>query len=162
MNYKINQFTLILLMISISLFSCDPSGSQMYPKYTGRWSLFNSTADTLIVIYNDSGKAKPTCIYTVYPDSSVSLVYSPYNLIGNSKEEADAGFHYLTYPPSTKDTLFVYSLKTNKELKLWKESDKDSPGKQFFNESSWTKTTYEADGYINYVWTFTILPDDIK
>jgi uncharacterized lipoprotein YehR (DUF1307 family) len=156
-KYKLQ--IVLALMLSVILTSCDPAEIFEDSLYKGHWIIHNTASDTIKISYTSYKNVH----FIIPPSSSIDPFYTPEGAdIGNRKSAADACFNcFYASATGVEDSIIVYS-KSDKELKVWKESDKDSPGKQFFNESSWTKTTYEADGYINYVWTFTILPDDIK
>jgi hypothetical protein len=47
-------------------------------------------------------------------------------------------------------------------IKLWRHADRDGEGRQFFDPSLWHHTATRHGHEVRDVWTFTILPEDIK
>ena len=47
-------------------------------------------------------------------------------------------------------------------LAKWNYSDRNEPGKQFFNPSSWRHTVDENDFEVSNTWLFEIRPEDLE
>ncbi|MDR1518224.1 MAG: hypothetical protein LBS52_09100 [Dysgonamonadaceae bacterium] len=130
------------------------------PKYKGHWIIENKTSDT--IKFRSSEYDDVTFYDILPPDSSRHLFFLP-DLgagIGNSPKEATFDSFYWARS-GVEDSVVVYSM-TGEKLKVWKESGKDLPGKQFFNESYWTKREWKEGKYTRYEWTFEILPKDLE
>ena len=69
-------------------------------------------------------------------------------------------FEYLT---ASIDSVGVYAL-DGKTLKVWHTSEQNEDERPFFYEPFWQKREWEEDGrgFINYEWTFELLPEDIR
>jgi hypothetical protein len=158
-----NGITKLLFVAGVLLFlySCDP-GWALDPKYKGRWIIKNGTSDT---IKFRSSEYYDVTFYNILPPDSTMHLFFPANRgvgIGNTKAEADAGFDgFYVARSGVEDSVAIYSM-TGEKLKVWKEFGKDLPGKQFFNESYWTKREWEEGKYTHYEWTFEILPEDLE
>jgi hypothetical protein len=48
-----------------------------------------------------------------------------------------------------------------KVVRVWRESEKDNPGRQFFNGSYWIKSLGIREKSPSTIWTFELTPEDI-
>ena len=68
---------------------------------------------------------------------------------------------YILYKMLVDKPFYVYLDETSDPVRVWKRSEKDEPGKQFFNESSWILRKDQRE-IADYFWIFEIAPEDLE
>lgn len=56
---------------------------------------------------------------------------------------------------------YIYLDETSDPVRVWKRSEKDLPGKQFYKESSWILREDQKE-IATYLWIFKITPEDLE
>lgn len=150
-----NKKFIIYSFICICLSSCDwlwPFGEDLdsSPSSYMEWRLRNTTEEKLV-------------LYSYYDDIRMSMTIPQYadTLLSD----------YSVYSDMTNEAFGslwdgrVDSVAVQMNLKIisvWRKSEKNNPGKQFFKESSWTKDAGTREDKPCDIWTFEILPEDIE
>lgn len=131
--------------------ACCPS-----EMYYATWTIRNLTDRTILFVppplagyvYSTTLKSGEECdlYFRVDYDERTSF----YELLANWEGWADENIAFEILTPD------------GALLKRWKYLDKDSWGKQFFNESSWRLAISSKDREEQkLIWTFRILPEDL-
>ena len=145
---------LIVIAILVGLQACDPDEC-LDPSNRCRWYITNLTGDSLLIRSH----------HTYSFEAPMFLMQDTTILIDNTafaKWESKEIFFQGLYDFNTiDDSIVVYNIKGD-ELIVWKESQRNAPGKQFFNEEYWQKREWKEEKYTYYEWTFELLPEDIK
>lgn len=118
------------------------------------WSIVNRTEQTITVSVMTS--ADGGCSLIIPPGGRL-CIDAP-NPVDSSKHPLRKSESFAHLP--AKDRCFVLS--GNDILRIWYQSERNEPGKQFFSMSSWeyeSKDTGKA--LIEYNWAFEIHPEDI-
>lgn len=152
MDMKKIVFIFAIALISVS---CDPK--KWVATYATSWYVKNNTDQILIITTSPFIEADAV----VDPgDSALVHSFNPFQYLGepafdtfydawNGKPE-----HEWCISVSSKDGLF---------LKKWEYIDRNSEGRQLFNESNWElyKKKNDHSDELNFIWVFNILPQDI-
>lgn len=169
MNFSLMYIKSILLCVLILLVfvGCDPKEA------------LDPTNRCLWIVKNSTGEA-------VWIKSGLSVdEFEKYLKVGESKTFDRGGVSkdgvvdfqdffsvYINGGNSSYQTVEIYNADKTKLLKKWRISESTNSGRQFFNESYWTKKEWSStdpyehftdqSGWYNYYeWTFEILPEDI-
>lgn len=151
-NKKLIAYTLVCIFLS----SCDllwPFGENLdspSPSAYMEWHLKNMTEEKL-VLYRYYDEVRMPMIIPQHKDTLLSEFYVYPNITNDAFESLWDG---------RVDSIIVQV--NLKNTSVWRKSEKNDPGKQFFKESSWTKETGTRGGKPSTIWTFEILPKDIK
>ena len=152
MDYKRIVYAAVFLFCVLSFSSCDPKEA-MDPSNRCYWIVKN-TSDSQIIICSELSLA--TKEKTLNPGESYFFIK-----MGVPKGY-DVYFDGLYDFNAVNDTVGIRNSDDTKTLKIWRESEKDNPGRQFFNEDYWTKREWKEDGYHHHEWTFELLQEDIE
>jgi hypothetical protein len=139
-----------LILLSIILSSCilfTYDGKE--PDYYSGWYLKNSTDSTFTFYprYEKGGVYMREII--IYSGSTVE-----FEVIASDKKPKFNGM--TTY---TNDS--VAWIRKDNKVRIWRKSEKNNSGKQFFNESFWDKQESSYNEKPCTIWTFEITPEDI-
>lgn len=145
------RFIFISIFSLYFLVSCIPNESR-FPHNQCEWRVKNSTGDTIFLLRNFS-----VSHHVVIPNDSMVMVFEAGIL---QRDEGKEMFRWLLDAIVAEDSLTVFN-KDHVKLKTWIESQRNDPGKQFFNEKYWEKRKWES-GYMFHEWTFELLPEDIQ
>ena len=141
-----------IFLISFVFIACDPD-EYMDPSHRCKWIIKNCTEDSLLVTESTFNHfAQPLMLLN---DSSILINYEAFTK--NEKKDFFQGIYNL----NTIDDSVVITNMRGETVKIWKESRRNDPNKQFFNEDFWEKKEWEEGRYIYREWTFEILPEDI-
>ena len=152
-DYAMKQLFCMLLLLCC-LASCDP------------WVYFDYCAG-IYYVRNMSDRELSVNYSHAYGEADVSIS------AGECVEVFRAeNLRYLGYPSfrtflkavddsqETEKSLTV--VVNGKEVRKWFLSEKDGPGRQFFDESRWEHTVdYDGNMPDTFKWVFDILPEDI-
>ena len=143
-------FNYLIVTLIIMMQACDPSDYRD-PRNKCEWYVTNLTKDSLLI--------KTT--FSSY--ESVILVQDTTILIDNTtfpKHDNGIFFQGIYNFNTIDDSVVVCNIKGD-ELIVWKESQRNEPGKQFFNEKYWQKREWEDGRYTYHEWTFELLAEDL-
>lgn len=112
-----------------------------------RWKFINNTGQDIYYNFDLEGERQ------IMPADKLSPLMSYYIWKGNDPD------FYILYDMLVDAPLYIYLDETSDPVKVWKRSEKDLPGKQFYNESSWKLDDSKANFY---VWIFEITPEDLE
>lgn len=130
--------------------SCD---SYMFTNEEGSWYVKNTIGETVVLSSN---------YYAYFPKKVMEPGESGYigSINFGPPGSADFDRFYKRYDMLLDLVMTVSDIDGN-VLKVWRESEKDAPGKQFFDERDWEKEERPRDkGAIDYRWTFHIGESD--
>lgn len=118
------------------------------------WVVENKTDRTITVSVMKSSSGGDS--RTLAPGGKMNI--APEQSLFDSKRKISrtASFAYMP----AKEKCFVLS--DTEILRIWRRSEKNDEGKQFFNPSSWHCDSDEKNGISTYVWTFQIFPQDLE
>jgi hypothetical protein len=125
-------------------FECDRGSDS--PSYCVEWYLKNTTAETIVLNSHDDMYYRSVTI----PQKSDTLIDS-----STYANEDDV----FTSAWNTGDSVVIKL--HEKVVCVWRKSEKNTSGKQFFNMSFWTKSTGVREKRPCRIWTFEITPEDI-
>jgi hypothetical protein len=158
------KIMLIVLLLS-PLFMAGSCEKFPTPDSSSLWRIKNSTGQTLRIT------VPPRSLIVTYPVSDpIDNRIVPEHPIALMLRDIYDGpvppFDSLldVWNNLTEEDMF-FEVFSNEGLLLarWNYSDKDMPGRQFFNESSWQyHEEIGGEGEIKATWTFEILPEDIS
>ncbi len=152
MNKKIIAFSLVSLCLS----SCDwiwPFGEDLdssSPISYTEWHLQNTTGEQ-IILHRYYEKIRTSITIPQNTDTILNDFYIYTN-------ETSMVFSNLW--DGRVDSVATQA--NSKITSIWRKSDINNSGKQFFNESSWTKSSKYRENKPCTIWTFEILPEDIE
>jgi hypothetical protein len=152
---------IIMAFCTICLSSCNPlfwlfeddgeggeDTEEPIPSPYTEWRLKNATMETIVLDYPIRELHK-----------LITIPQEIDTLIGWSRISDTDNFFDTFWSEAKGDSAFI---KLNGEIvRVWRYDEKDIPGKQFFNKSSWIKlkSSYNESPYT--IWTFEITPEDI-
>lgn len=141
---------LIVILILIGIQACNPSDYRD-PINRCEWYVTNLTKDSLL-------------IKTTFSYEPIILIQDTTMLIDNTafQKRSNEIFFQGMYNFNTIDDSVVVCNMKGDELIVWKESQRDAPGKQFFNEKYWQKREREDGKYTYHEWTFELVTEDFK
>ena len=146
----IYSFALIGILLSIE--SC----------YFFRRPLDDTPVDHSWLIVN---RLEQDIIFKVYAPSYLNVGDIKQDSIWLMKNTIIAmGVEPFGYLKDCIDSVGVYTL-DGKTLKVWRTSEQYEDERPFFYKPFWQKREWEEGGrrgFINYEWTFELLPEDIK
>ena len=152
MNLK--RGLLLLLMLSAMIVtSCDPE-SAINPKYRGTYTLKNNSDQDIKV---EGSRLTPL---QIAKNSSANLYFGDMFVMLGDKYNKDYFYdsfniHY------GKDTIAILSMEGD-TLKVWKEVEKDFPGRQYYHLDFWEETQEKKGTHIYINWLFELLPEDLN
>jgi hypothetical protein len=114
------------------------------------WYLENMTTETIVLNRHFGEYYKPM---TILQESDTLLDSSG----GGSDDDV-----FDTLWGGTTDSVVIK--RNGKVVRVWRQSEKDNPGKQFFNKSHWEKIIKigeETTENKRYILTFSVTPEDI-
>jgi hypothetical protein len=141
---------ILMAFCTICLSSCDwlwPFGEELGYSLPYDCRLKNTTEETIVFSYHFDEYYKSITV----PQKIDTLIDRSYFV--------DAGDDAFDWVWRSTDSVVI---KLNGEVvRVWRNSEKDNPGKQFFNESFWIKQKglYSEKSYT--IWTFEITSEDI-
>lgn len=146
------KIILIFLLLTFCFYSCDPK-EHIDPKYRGTYNITN-LAEVDIQI-----KGTHIALTSIKQGETKSLYFGDmYVMLG---EKFSKDFFYDFFNNNyIQDSIIILSTKGD-TLKIWREEEKDSPGKQYYHLDFWKKTQEEKNYHIYINWLFELLPEDI-
>ncbi len=143
---------ILVILCTIGLSSCDwlwRLGENIIkqPSFYTEWHLKNTTVKT-IELYSYYGEF---CDSIAIPQKIDTLL----DCVGS-----DANITFYKLWSGAKDSVAVKL--SGKTVRIWRKSEINNSGKQFFNRSSWSKSTETIEGKSCTIWAFEILPEDIS
>lgn len=141
---------LIVILIVAGIQACNPSDYRD-PSNRCEWYVTNLTKDSLV-------------IQATFSYEPVVLVHDTTILIDHTafqKDDNECFFQGIYNFNTIDDSVVVCNMKGD-ILIVWKESQRNDSGKQFFNEKYWEKREWEDGKYTYHEWTFELLPEDVK
>ncbi len=141
---------LVTALTCMIIRSCD---LHLFDSDEGSWYVKNASGETVVLSSN---------YYAYFPDKVIEP--GEFGYIGsiNFGPPGSAVFDrfYKRYD-MLLDLVMTVSDTEGNVLKVWRESEKDFPDKQFFNERYWEKKEKPLDkGAVDYRWTFHIEESD--
>ena len=152
MSKRIIHITSFLFCM-LSFSSCSFFGEDLYPSNRCYWIVKNTSDSQIIVCSELSLGSKEK---TLNPGESYFFIE-----IDLTKGHAVYFGRMYDYN-AVNDTVGIRNADNTKTLKIWRESEKDNQGRQFFNEEYWTKREWKEDGSDHHEWTFELLQEDIE
>ncbi len=143
---------LMIALIVMGIQSCNPSDYRD-PRNKCEWYVTNLAQDSLLI--------KTSFSYFVDP---IIFIHDTTILIDNTafQKHSDEIFFQGMYNFNTIDDSVVVCDVKGEQLIVWKESQRNAPGRQFFHEKYWKKREWVDGKYTYYEWTFELLPEDIQ
>lgn len=122
----------------------------------GRWYVKNCTKQELIY-QAPSMPGRPQINIPIAENDSVMIQVFAFTY----KEGNNPYFEAIYLRPGSDADFSRMEIQSSDKtlLRRWELAEKDEPGKQFFNESSWF---YQEKYVLNKYWTFEITPEDIE
>lgn len=118
-------------------------------SYYLEWYIRNGTDKTLYYRYNTMDVREP-------------LLPGDRNEVTSRWVKADdkyADFYKIDHWAMERHTLYIYADETSDDpLHVWTRTERDLPGKQFYNETSWLLVKQRGV----FSWTFDITPEDLE
>ncbi|MDR3119683.1 MAG: hypothetical protein LBU44_09790 [Mediterranea sp.] len=140
-----------LILLNITFLSCilfTYDGEEA--DYYAAWHLKNST-DSILTFHPRYEKGevnrREICID---PKTTVE-----FEIFGSGRKIKFSGIN--TYINDS-----VSWIGKNNRIRIWRKSEKNHSGKQFFNESYWTESAETRENKPCTIWTFEVLPEDIE
>lgn len=146
------RFFLISIFSLYYLVSCTPSDYRD-PRNPCYWYLKNSTGDLIQMSKNFYFP-----FHASVPNDSIVLIF---RTEFTRHDEGKDKFNMILDAIFTEESLSIFDM-NNVMLKTWIQSQRNDPGKQFFNEKYWKKRVWEEENYLYHEWTFELLPEDIQ
>ena len=143
---------LAIIALLVGIQACNPSDYRD-PRNKCEWFLKNSTGDSIVVWKNFYSPN-----YEVVPNGSTITVYGAG--IASFEKTSDM-FNWIFDAVVVEDSLRIFDL-NNVMLKTWVQFQRNTPGKQFFNEEYWQKREWKEEKYTYHEWTFELLPEDLS
>ena len=143
---------LMIALLLVGIQACDPREC-LDPRNKCEWLLKNSTGDSIIVWKNFDFPD-----YEIVHNDSTVVVYGAGVA---SYDETPDMFHWILDAIVIEDSLKIFS-QNDVMLKIWLQSQRNDPGRQFFNEKYWQKREWGEGRYMYHEWTFELLPEDIR
>lgn len=141
--------TTIVIAGLLLVLSCDkwkwPFGGP--EKEYVRWKFINNTGQDIYYNFGLEGERKVMSVDKLYPLTHCNI------------GKGDDPDFYIMYKMTKGSPFYIYLDETSDPVRVWKRSEKDLPGKQFYNESSWKLDDSKANFY---VWIFEITPEDLE
>ena len=144
---------LIVIAILVGLQACDPDEC-LDPSNICEWYITNLAKDSLLIRTHHTYSFEAPRL--LIQDSTILIDNTAFEKWSN-----EIFFQGLYNFNAIDDSVIVYDMKGN-ELIVWTESQRNDPGKQFFNEKYWQKREWKEGKYTYHEWTFELLPEDIK
>jgi hypothetical protein len=136
-------------LVGLSSCCCQYCSRDEADSFPTEWYLNNTTTETIVL---DSPFGEGLRKLTTIPQKSDTLIDS------FMSSDVDGAFDRLWY--GAKDSVVI---KLNgKVVRVWRESEKNNSGKQFFHESFWGKSIGIRGKKPCTIWTFELTPEDIE
>ena len=145
---KIRLLKLAVCFVGL-LFMCFECG-ECEPESYMEW-YFKNTTDKKMILYRYYGETRISITIPQYKDTLLTCAWI------YTVDEEDDDFDQLWYGVCDSISIQI----NGKIVQTWRKSERDEPGKQFFNSQFWTKSLETREEKTCTVWTFEILPEDI-
>lgn len=141
---------LAIAIIALTISACDPPFSE-----SNTWNIYNNTEQILIYQINDFK------FNYIYP-GEYSKVYVYNDIDVANGEKRDVNRFFIDKPDYESLSIYLRN-QLEAPVKVWKRSDKDTKGKQFFNPKSWYLRDNISNDRSEYGdWIFEITSEDLK
>ena len=146
-----NKILFFFVLISV-LCSCDPK-EYIDPKYRGTYNITNQTEVDIQI------QGTHIALTSIKQGETKSLYFGDmYAMLG--EKFSNDFFYGLFNNDCVQDSIVVLSTGGD-TLKIWREEEKDFPGRQYYHLDFWEETQEKKEGHIYINWLFELLPEDI-
>lgn len=144
-------FKMLCVVGILALASCSNknSGTQDLTPLTLFWEIENNTGQDIYFDFTNHGV--PTLVSAGQREN-----IHHYKLIPTIQP---VRFDILFDLIPTYRNLYIYLEEKGEPVKVWTRDDAAQPGKQFYNESSWTVKDMESEK--SKFWIFSVTPEDV-